>query len=68
MTEHELIAKQAMDIAELEKVFIAHTKLKAEIRCLLYNVGAPLNDNVLKFTDEQLRPFQKLANLVNESR
>lgn len=30
----------------------------------MYNMGGPLNDNILKYTNKQLMPFFKIANIL----
>jgi hypothetical protein len=43
-------------------------KIKKQIHNKLYSIGAPLNDNNLKFNNEQLRFLADLENLINRLR
>lgn len=61
MTEHELIAKQAMQIAEMQKQLDEYATSFDAIHGYLYGIGAPLNDNLLQFTPAQLKVFRLIA-------
>lgn len=57
MTDTELIADQCRRIRVLEKARDgAHHELM-RIHNVLFNIGGPLNDNILMFTNKQLVPF-----------
>jgi len=60
MTEAELIARQAKQIAELEE-HVSDLTLRTN-RAILHIVciGGPLNDNKLQFTNEQLKVFSSI--------
>ncbi len=60
MTEAELIARQAKEIAELRDV-VADLEDRAE-KALLHMIciGGPLNDNRLLFTKEQRAVFHRI--------
>lgn len=61
MTQDELIAKQALQIAELqETVADCKHRLRAIHRACVC-MGGPLNDNVLGYTSKQLQPFRHIA-------
>ena len=55
MTKDELITKQQLEIEELKKDFKENEKLRKEIRGMFYNIGQPLNDNILKMNNKQMR-------------
>lgn len=61
MTDDEIIANQARKIAELEEKLYRHEQSRVRIRQILYSIGAPLNDNVLGYTEDQLKPFFRIA-------
>lgn len=61
----EMIARQAIKIAELEELVASYKKDHRKIHMQLYAIGAPLNDNVLCYTKEQLAPFFAIANLLD---
>lgn len=54
MTKDELIVSQQLKIAEYEKMLAYNQDLKLEILGKFYNIGAPLNDNVLEFNRDQI--------------
>lgn len=62
----KLIAKQALEIEELKRMLIANDKLKRSLRGKFYNIGAPLNDNVLKFNQHQLNWCRRVVELVED--
>ncbi len=60
MSTDELIARLAKENAELkdENTLL---KLKAHnISKMLYSIGAPLNDNSLKYSEKQLKIFFRI--------
>jgi len=61
MKESELIANQALEIAELKHWKEENIKMKEEVHGIIYCIGGPLNDNKLGFTRNQMRVF---ANIV----
>lgn len=62
MTESELIAKQALQIANLEERLNECDSRLDSIHRMLVCIGGPLNDNVLQFNGPQL----KLLHRINE--
>jgi len=50
----ELIGKQRIEIDRLQKEIENNATKTFNVFTLLYNIGAPLNDNKLKFNKEQL--------------
>jgi len=64
LTKDELITKQALEIERLkELVTISDDKL-LDINRIICCIGGPLNDNKLKYTNEQLTPFWKISKLI----
>ena len=64
MDMNELVAKQALKIAELEEQVKEYEDANAEIHGIIFSIGAPLNDNKLRYTDSQLVPFDQIAKLT----
>lgn len=65
MNDQEMIAIQARKIMELEAdIAFAEEKLK-RVRLQLICCGAPLNDNFLRYSKEQLKPFGKIQDILN---
>ena len=60
-TETELIAQQALKIANLEAEVARMTEDREAIQRIIYCIGGPLNDNKLGFTREQMAVFQRIA-------
>ena len=61
MTDTELIARQARQIAELH---VELDEIKGGVRSvhmLIYGIGGPLNDNRNGFTTEQREVFHRIA-------
>jgi len=66
MSDTELIAYQARKIASLQ-FDLTQAKLSCNnINNILYCIGGPLNDNVLGYTFEQLKPFFRIHEQVRE--
>lgn len=61
MTDDEIIANQARKIAELEERLDRYEQSRIRIRQILYSIGAPLNDNMLDYSEDQLKPFFRIA-------
>jgi hypothetical protein len=61
MTETELIARQAKMIEELRAEVADHEAAKSKVHGLLFNIGAPLNDNLLQFSREQMAVLFRIA-------
>ena len=65
LSDDDMIAMQARKIMELEAdMAFAEEKLK-RIRLQLICCGAPLNDNFLQYSKEQLEPFGKIQDILN---
>lgn len=66
MTKDELIAKQQIQIEEYESLFRENAAIKQKLKGMMYNIGAPLNDNVLQFNSRQLIWAISLAEAIGE--
>jgi hypothetical protein len=55
MKKDELIAKQQIKIEEYEDLLKENEELKQQIMGKFYNIGQPLNDNVLNMNKEQMK-------------
>lgn len=64
MTDDEIIANQARKIEEMGETIKKYEESRNKIRMILYSVGAPLNDNFLQYSKEQLMPFFEIADEV----
>ncbi len=60
MTESELIAKQQLEIENLKEWLEEYKDSMQRIHGLLFNIGAPLNDNILGFNKEQRLYLHKI--------
>lgn len=65
MTEAELIAKQALRIAELEERLNDTDGRLSQIHQMLVGIGGPLNDNILGFDQPQRRLLHKIDGLTS---
>lgn len=66
MMKNKVIAKQAMKIMVQKKQIKTLCKCLSDIQMMLVCVGGPLNDNVLKYSNAQLVPFQKILDIVED--
>jgi hypothetical protein len=64
MTKDELIAKQQLEIEDYKAQLIENTKIGREIKGKFYNMGAPLNDNILQFNKDQMKWCFQVVELV----
>ncbi len=64
MTDAEVIAFQAKKILEQEIKLQEHIQAAHDIRMKIYCIGGPLNDNLLKYTNNQLAIFAHIINLL----
>ena len=60
----KIISQQAQRIIELENHLHDLKKSHKEIRKILFSIGAPLNDNVLCYSKEQLKPFLEISEIL----
>lgn len=65
MSQDELVAKQALRIAQLVEAIADREARLRSIDMTLICVGGPLNDNVLGYTAKQLGPFRRIAELAS---
>jgi hypothetical protein len=65
MNDTEMIAMQARKIIEMEAEIAQQKDQLHRIRMQLICCGAPLNDNFLKYSKEQLEPFGKIQDILN---
>ena len=66
MNKDSLIAKQQLKLEEFEEILSNNTEIVSELNSMFYNIGAPLNDNKLKFNNEQLKWCFEVISLINE--
>ncbi len=57
----KLIVKQQLEIEELKQRIVDYNECMIAINGLLFNIGAPLNDNILQFNNEQRKVLHKIA-------
>lgn len=62
----KLIAKQQLEIEQYKESLNEIKKSSQHIRYKFFNIGGPLNDNSLKFNQEQLKFISKIAKLVED--
>jgi len=60
-----LIGNQQLKIAEYEGYFKINEKTIEQLLNKFFNVGGPLNDNKLKFNEEQLKYILSIKELVD---
>jgi hypothetical protein len=65
ITEAQLIAQQALKIANLEKEVARFKDNERDIAMIIYGCGGPLNDNVRGYTKDQMIPFAQIAQLIH---
>ena len=66
MTKEELIAKQQLEIEGYKAQLIENTKIGREIKGKFYNIGQPLNDNILQFNKDQMKWCFQVVELVEQ--
>lgn len=64
MTKDELITKQQLEIENLNEEIKNHSLACDDIYGILFNIGAPLNDNVLQYSAKQRKPFHEIAEIL----
>lgn len=57
MDTNELIARLAKENAELKDEVAELREKVNQIPKMLYSIGGPLNDNIFKYSEKQLRIF-----------
>lgn len=66
MTKDELITKQQLKIEEYKRVAKKNKQIRKDIHGAFYSIGAPLNDNILRFNPEQRRWCMDVMKLVED--
>ena len=66
MTKNELIAKQQFEIEDYKSKVIKNTEIARAIKGKFYNIGQPLNDNVLQMNKGQMRWCFQVVELVEQ--
>lgn len=66
MTKEELITNQQLQIEEMSAKLKQNKTVYQKAVSRFYSIGAPLNDNLLKFNKRQLRWCAGLLELINE--
>jgi hypothetical protein len=66
MTKDELIVRQQIQIEKMSAKLKQNKAVYKKAISRFYSIGAPLNDNLLKFNSEQLRWCAGLVELINE--
>jgi hypothetical protein len=66
MTKDELIAKQQLQIEEYKEILKLNKELKRKIEGKLFNIGQPLNDNVLQMNKDQKKWCFGVVELVEQ--
>ncbi len=61
MKKNKLISLQALEIAELREVNKAMDNVLHQIRLSIVCVSGPINDNKLKYTEDQQQIFHSIA-------
>ena len=64
MNKDKLIAQQALKIAELEEYMKEYEEMTAAIHGIIFCIGGPLNDNILRYTHKQLVTFSEIAKQI----
>lgn len=68
MTELEMVGQQAIRIKQLEdRVEFMEGQIDKAISCMV-SIGAPLNDNVLGYSNKQLTTFVEILSHLEETR
>jgi hypothetical protein len=66
MTREELIVRQQLQIEEYKQMLQENSEIIKTIKGRFYNIGQPLNDNILEFNKEQMAWCFKVAELVEQ--
>jgi len=64
ITDSELIAKQARRIADLESQLTEQADMISRARQRIICIGGPLNDNLLRYTQAQLREWHSVLDCL----
>lgn len=66
MTKDELITNQQLEIEEMRQMLKDNHEWVTRIKGRFYNIGAPLNDNILKFNSDQIRWALSVTELIEQ--
>ena len=66
MTKDELITKQQLEIEHYKTQADANAKIKSGIIGKCYNMGQPLNDNILQFNTKQQKWVWDVVKLAED--
>ena len=66
MTKDELIAKQQLQIEEYKQMLEENSEIIKSLTGKFYNIGEPLNDNVLQFNKDQQKWCFGVVTLVEQ--
>ncbi len=61
-----LISSQYLQIEHYKKVIEQNKKLKKQLMGMFYNIGAPLNDNILMFNKDQHKWCFEVVALIED--
>ena len=64
MTKDELITKQQLEIEQYKQDEEENRNTLRSLEGMFYSIGAPLNDNILKFNNDQLKWCFKTYDLI----
>ena len=66
MTKDELITKQQLQIEGYKEKLKENKELVKQAIGMCYNIGQPLNDNVLKMNNPQMKWCFDICNIIKE--
>ena len=66
MIKDKLISKQQLEIEVLKEKLFDNSKLTKEAIGMFYNIGQPLNDNVLKMNNKQMKWCFDVVNILKQ--
>jgi hypothetical protein len=66
MTKDELITKQQLEIEEYKEMLEENHNIITRLTGMFYNIGQPLNDNILNFNKEQQKWCFSVINLIEQ--
>lgn len=64
MTKDELVTKQQLQIEDLEKELEYTNGILEQAARMFICIGAPLNDNILEFNNQQLTWANEVHNII----
>lgn len=66
MTQDQLIAKQQRKIEKMKAKLKTNKKVRKDLHGMFYSIGAPLNDNILHMTGNQLKWCMEVYSKIEE--